>query len=109
MIEYNLKDDHKDIPDMTDPINIQNAKKRTSVELQLDAENGVKKPLGIKIDPATDERLKIARFMSKQHGASFNVSLHLEKHLEVLLEMLEKQLEYKPQDYKLDGKKVVKK
>ncbi|MDG3089177.1 hypothetical protein P7F88_25275 [Vibrio hannami] len=84
-------------------------KRRVLTHLELEKQTGVKKPLGIKVDATTDERLKIARSMSKEHGASFNVSLHLEKHLVVLLDMLEKQLGYNHEDYKMEGRKAVKK
>lgn len=109
MTEYNNDINVGDIPSMSKSKETKPTSKRTVINLELDKQNGVKKPLGIKIDADTDERLKIARAMSKEQGASFNVSLHLEKHLVVLLEMLENQLGYDHKDYKMEGRKAVKK
>lgn len=82
---------------------------RKQITLELDGKNGAKKPLSIKVDQANHDRLKIARFISAQQGAKFNVSLHLEKHLVLLMDMLEEQFEYNHEDYEIVGNKVKKK
>lgn len=97
-----------ELPDMPIKPKTHDVKKRNVTTLSLGAGTGAKIPLSIKIDPSTNDRLKIARHVAKITGGKFNVSLHLEKHLAVLLEMLEEELEYKPEDYKVDGKKITK-
>ena len=97
-----------ELPDMPIKTKTHDVKKRNVTTLSLGAGSGAKIPLSIKIDPLTNDRLKIARHVAKTTGGKFNVSLHLEKHLALLLDMLEEELEYSYEDYKVDGKKITK-
>lgn len=114
MIEAQLSlptvDNQKDIQSMTKGNNeTKSITRRAVTSVELSVNTGVKKPLGIKIDPNTDHRLKVARYQAGLAGSNFNVSHHLEKQLVMMLEMLEKELGYNPDDFESNGRKVTKK